>query len=372
MTADSPQFPPDLARYHRQAILPGVGVSGQRRLLASHALIVGCGALGTAVADALCRAGVGTLTIVDRDYVELTNLQRQTLFDESDAAAATPKAEAARERLAKVNSTVRVNAIVDDFNHRNAERLASGADVLIDGTDNFETRYLLNDLAVKLGLPYIYGGVVGTTGMQMSILPRDPAGAPRPWASHETPCLRCVFEQAPPAGSAATCDTAGVLGPAVSIVAAFEAAEAIKALLGAWSAVSRSLLSFDIWTNELRRIDMSGALSNDCPCCARAQFPHLSGESASQTATLCGRSSVQILPPAQNSRPLDLPALAAKLAPHGRFTASRFMLKGVFDRERAELNEPIELALFPDGRAIVKGTMRPETARSIYARYIGA
>lgn len=368
----------DLGRYHRQTLLPGVGEAGQRRLLGSHALIVGCGALGCAAADLLCRAGVGMITTVDRDYVELTNLQRQTLFEEADAAEAMPKAEAARRRLTRVNSAVALRAVVDDFNHRTAPPLlATGAGapavgVIVDGTDNFETRYLLNDLAVARGVPYVYGGVVGTTGMQMTVLPASPQGAARPWAGRETPCLRCLFEEAPPAGTTPTCDTAGVLGPAVSIVAGFEAAEAIKVLLGAWDRVARSLLTLDLWSNELRRMDVSGARRADCPCCGRGEHPHLDGSAASEAATLCGRGSVQVAPSddAASAR-IDLVRLAATLAPHGSFSATPYMLRGVLSAERSDTGEPIELAVFPNGRAIIKGTTKPDHARTLYARYIG-
>lgn len=352
------------ARHHRQSLLPGIGPEGQARLRASRALLVGCGALGCVTADAICRAGVGRITIVDRDIVELTNLQRQILFDERDAAAGAPKAEAARRRLGEIDSSVAVNAVVDDFNHRNAERIASealgsqGPRVILDGTDNFETRYLLNDLAVKLNVPYIYAGVVGTTGMQMTVLPGV------------TPCLRCVFDQAPPAGTTATCDTAGVLGPAVSIVAGFQAAEAIKALVGAQDSISRSLLMFDVWANELRRIDVSGARASDCPCCAERTFVQLDGADSSLAASLCGRSMVQVLP--QSPAPVDLAALARRLAPVGAFSVSAFLLKGTLAGEKGDAGEPIELTVFPNGRALIRGVTRPERARSLYAKYVGA
>jgi adenylyltransferase/sulfurtransferase len=225
----------NLDRYHRQTLLPGIGDAGQRRLLATHALIVGCGALGSCLADALARAGVGTLTIVDRDLVEITNLQRQILYDESDVREGMPKAEAAARRLREINSSIDIRPVIDDFDARNAERLSGGADIIIDGLDNFETRYLLNDLAVARGLPYIYGGAVGTQGMSVPILPhprkRVGSGGAISWDEEDsTPCLRCIFPDPPPPGSSPTCDTAGVLGPLVSMVAAHQATQALKGL----------------------------------------------------------------------------------------------------------------------------------------------
>ncbi|TVQ31113.1 MAG: thiazole biosynthesis adenylyltransferase ThiF [Phycisphaeraceae bacterium] len=378
MQRDAPSTP----RHHRQLILPQVGEEGQRRLRESHALIVGVGALGCVAADLLCRAGVGAITLVDRDFVEITNLQRQVLFTEADAREGLPKAEAARRRLEAIDSAVRVRAIVDDFNHTNAERSldAHGADlppvgVIVDGTDNFETRYLLNDLAVKRGVPYIYAGVVGVSGMQMTILPRAAGGAPaQAWSGHETPCLRCLFPEAPPAGSTPTCDTAGVLGPAVAIVAATEATETIKTLMGAWGAVRRSLLSIDAWTGQTHQLALDDATgAADCPCCSGRVFEHLEGRSASRTTSLCGRNSVQILPGGSDNAParMDLRALAERLRAHGEFTSNEHMLRGAFSNEQSAAGAPIELALFTDGRAIIKNTDSIEAARAIYAKYVG-
>jgi adenylyltransferase/sulfurtransferase len=272
-----------LARYHRQMLLPGIGEQGQQRLRDSHALVVGCGALGTVIVDSLARAGVGTITIVDRDVVELTNLQRQILYDERDVEQGMPKALAAKAKVARINGEVNVHARVDDFSHRNAERYIPGADIILDGLDNFETRYLLNDLSVSRGIPYIYGGAVSTTGVTMAVLP---SGAKRQmdstsrveWSeSQSTPCLRCVFPEAPPPGTSPTCDTAGVLGPAVAIIAAHQCVQTIKLLTGNIDAVDRSLLSLDVWTNELRRFDISGARTADCPCCGQGRFDILQG-----------------------------------------------------------------------------------------------
>lgn len=352
---------PDLHRYHRQMLLPGVGDEGQRRLLASHAVIVGCGALGCTVADLLARAGVGRLTIVDRDVVEITNLQRQTLFDESDAAEALPKAGAARRRLAAINSQVQVDAVVADFSPRNAERIVLGQDdafpgVIVDGTDNFETRYLINDLSVKHVIPYAYAGAVGTRGMQATFKPGN------------GPCLRCIFPEPPPPGSTPTCDTAGVLGPVISIVAGAQAADAISILLGRPEGSATTLLDFDIWAAQRRRVDL--ARDPDCPCCAHQKLDWLDGRRAGGTTSLCGRSAVQVLPAPGAPGP-DLAALAERLRPHGAFTASRFLVRGRFEREQGELG-PCDLTVFADGRAIVGGTIRPEAARAIYAKYIGA
>jgi len=368
----------DFARYHRQMLLPGIGEHGQQRLAQSHALIVGCGALGSHIADTLARAGVGTLTIVDRDVVELTNLQRQVLYDEADVESGTPKAEAAKARLQRINSGITVHAHVDDFNHRNASKFADGVDVIMDGLDNFETRYLLNDLAVARGLPYIYGGAVGVTGVSLAILPH-PANRQAghestiKWSEEQsTSCLRCVFPEAPPPGSNPTCDTAGVLGSIVTMIAAHQSAQAIKLLSGNLDSLDRSLLSIDLWSNETRRFDVSGAREpSNCPCCVRGEFEFLEGASGSATTSLCGRNAVQITP-GLNGTNIDLPRLAASLSPHGRFSCTPFLLKGLLQRELNDDGEPYELTVFPNGRAILKGTSQPEVARSLYARYIGS
>jgi adenylyltransferase/sulfurtransferase len=368
----------DLERYHRQTLLPGIGESGQRRLLDAHALIVGCGALGTMIADALARAGVGTLSIVDRDTVELTNLQRQVLFDESDVERTAPKARAAADRIARINSRIAVHAHVDDFNHRNADRYVQGADLIIDGLDNFETRYLLNDLAVKHGLPYVYGGAVATGGMSMAILPHSahrtaPAVSSVSWDDGQaTPCLRCVFSDAPPPGAAATCDTAGVLGPAVAIIAAHQVAQAIKLLTGNLDALDRSLLSIDVWQNRTHRFDVGGARdAKTCPCCGEGRFEFLAGEATSATTALCGRNAVQISP-ADPEASLDLGGVASRLAAHGSFRHNGYLVHGRFTAETDNRGNQLELTLFPDGRAIIRGTTEPEAARSIYAKYVGA
>jgi len=326
---------------------------------------------------ALTRAGVGTITIVDRDVVETTNLQRQILFDEADVADALPKAEAARQKLQRINSAIDIRAHVDDFNASNAEHYADGVDVIVDGLDNFETRYLLNDLAVHRGTAYIYGGAVGTTGMQFTVLPRPSdksvAGSAVWTAEQATPCLRCVFPEAPPAGTSPTCDTVGVLGPVVNIVAAAQCAAVIKLLTGNVDRIDRRMLSVDLWTNQLRHFELAERPSPECPCCGQGHFDYLEGGTTSRATSLCGRDAVQIVPAARRSNgAMDFHALAQRLQPHGEFAITPHVLRGSFSRERGETGRVLELTLFANGRAIIKGTTEPELARTIYARYVGS
>ncbi len=358
-------------RYHRQMLLPGFGAAGQRRLQSSTALILGCGALGSLAADLLARAGVGHLVIVDRDVVELTNLQRQVLYDERDVAEGLPKVEAARRRLERVNSAVTVTAVADDVNHGNVERYAMGVDVLVDGVDNFETRYLANDFAVKHGIPYIYGGAVGTVGAAYAILPHTQHGT-APWetdaaGSKATPCLRCLFEEPPPPGTMPTCDTVGVLGPAVTTIASLEAAEALKVLTGNFDRVCPTMLNIDLWNNTIVQLDVADAYDRgDCPCCKHGRYDYLDGAFGSGATTLCGRDAVQ-LTHKQGRVELDLEELAGRLRPLGDVRVNELML-----RARVTHNgEPFVLSLFPDGRAIVHGTSEPGVARSVYSRYVG-
>ncbi len=363
---------PDLARYNRQMLLSGFGPEAQRALLRSTAVLMGCGALGAAAAETLARAGVGNLVVIDRDFVELSNLQRQVLFDEEDARASLPKAEAARRRLARINSQVAVTAVVDDLNHANIERLTAGADVLIDGLDNFETRYLANDCAVRHGIPFLYGGAVGTSGMAFAVLPHTRGGDTQwetfPGGSRATPCFRCLFSEAPPPGENPTCDTVGVLGPAVSIVANFQAAEALKILTGNLDRVSQELLSVDLWDNRVTHLKVSHARADgDCPCCKHRDFEFLEGRAGSSASALCGRDAVQ-LRHRQNRDRINLDQIAGRLRPHGPVTANEFMI-------RAEITDgdmTYELTLFADGRAIVKGTAEARVARGIYAKYVGS
>lgn len=360
----------NLDRYQRQMLLAGFGAEGQRKLLASTALILGCGALGTVSANMLARAGVGHLIIVDRDFIDITNLQRQVLFDEQDIAAGLPKAEAARRKILQINSQVEVTAVVDDINYKNMERLAIDADILIDGLDNFETRYLANDYAVKHGKPYVYGGAVGTTGMAFSVLPHSLDGN-LPWESQTsgskaTPCFRCLFEQPPP-GESPTCDTIGVLGPAVSIIANFQAAESLKILTGNYAQVNSKLLNIDLWTNVLMQLDVSHSRQDgDCPTCKQRQFDYLEGKSGSSATALCGRDAVQLLHK-QGSDKINLKALAQRLHSHGKVKVNEFLLQ----TELLDNGRNYQLSLFADGRAIIKGTGDIAEARSLYAKYVG-
>lgn len=361
----------ELSRYRRQMLLPGFGEAGQRRLQASTAVVLGCGALGCLITELLARAGVGNLRIVDRDVIELTNLQRQVLFDEQDVADAIPKAEAARRRIERINSDIAVTAIVDDLSHRNIERYAEGADVLVDGLDNFEGRYLANDFAVKHGVPFVHGGAVGALGAAFAILPHTARGDAR-WetvagGSRATPCLRCLFEEAPPPGTTPTCETVGVMAPAVTIIASFEAAEALKILTGNFDRVCPTLLNVDLWANRIAQLEVGHAYERgDCPCCKHGRFDYLAGRFGSGATTLCGGDAVQ-LTHGQGSASLDLAGIAARLRGHGDVLASPYML-------RARIHEngrPYVLSVFPDGRAIVHGTSEANVARGIYARYVG-
>ncbi|HNP62342.1 MAG TPA: ThiF family adenylyltransferase [Woeseiaceae bacterium] len=360
----------DFSRYNRQMLLPGFGNDGQQRLRDSTALLLGCGALGSAAAEMLARAGVGHLVIVDRDFVELTNLQRQTLFDEQDVKDALPKAIAAKKRLEEINSDVHVTAIVDDINHTNIERYATGVDILVDGLDNFETRYLANDVAVKHSLPYVYGGAVGTTGMAIAFMPHTDTNAPwttSPDGDFSTPCFRCLFEEAPPPGSSPTCDTVGVIGPLVAIIANIEVTEALKILTGNYDRVRRKLLNIDVWANDFYELEIDNAYTNgDCPCCKQHRFDFLSGSSGSSAVSLCGRNAVQIRHRQENGR-FNLDGVAARLQKHGVVSANEYMLRS----QIADSNKLYELTLFPDGRAIIKGTDDPQIARSLYSKYVG-
>jgi adenylyltransferase/sulfurtransferase len=337
-------------RYHRQMLLPFVGRTGQDRLAASRVLLVGCGALGCVVAEQLVRAGVGHLVLVDRDVVELTNLQRQVLFDEADAAAGTPKAIAAAARLAAINSTVRVEPHMVDVHAGNVESLAA-VDLILDGTDNAQTRYLLNDVAVKHRIPWVYGACVGTDGRVMTIRP----GA--------TACLRCVFPEPPAVGELQTCDTAGVLGPAIAVVAGYQSAAALKILTGHPQAADAGLITIDFWNNRHRAIETGGPQEH-CPCCGDRRFEYLERPIESATAALCGRNSVQVRPasPAQ----IDLRTLGDRLHSAGKVERSAYLL-------RLHLHQPADvmLTIFPDGRCIVQGTTDLARARTLVSQYVG-
>ena len=308
--------------------------------------IVGCGATGSAIAALLARAGVGTLRIIDRDYVEPSNLQRQTLFDETDAAESMPKAIAAARKIAAFNSDIVVEPVAADLTQANVHDLLAGMQLLLDGTDNFETRYLLNDYALKNSIPWIYTAAVGSYGVCLNIIPG------------QTACLACIFPDAP-RGAIETCETAGILNSAVNLAASIAATEALKLLVGAHDRVRRTLLSFDVWRNDRSEIQAAKPRSG-CRACGERDFIHLAGEGRPHI-TLCGRNSVQIH---ERSRPLDFSEMTARLQPHGIVRHNDFVLK--FWRD------PYELTLFPDGRAIIKGTSDVAVARSLYARYVGS
>ena len=338
-------------RYSRQILFANIGEAGQQRLLDSSAVLVGCGAIGTAVANLLIRAGLGSLRIIDRDFVEPSNLQRQTLFEESDAQENLPKAVAAERRLRAINSAAKIEAVVADLTPQNARSLLENFPVILDGTDNFETRLLINDASIALNIPWIYAAAVASSGVTMTILPG------------ETPCLACLVESHEPATEAAprmeeTCDTAGILNAAIHAVAAIESTEAIKLLINQRAALHQRLISLDIWTNQNRSIRV--ARNPNCRACAQKNFRYLDG-AAQPHITICGRDSVQIHERARN---LDLAALhqaVAKTATDVR--GNNYLL-------RFRVNS-YDLTVFPDGRAIIKGTKDPAVARTLYARYIG-
>lgn len=335
-------------RYSRQILFNGIGEEGQRRLLQSRALIVGCGALGSAHAESLARAGVGHLRIVDRDFVESSNLQRQTMFTERDAAERTPKAIAAANHIREITQDIEVEPEIADVNNSNIERLIKDCDVVLDGTDNFATRYLINDACVKHQVSWIYGAAVGSYGVTMTIRP------------HQTACLRCVFEEAPPAASAPTCDTAGVIMPIISVVAAVQVAEALKLLTGHDEMLHSSLMQFDVWRNEWRKIN-PGPASPECPTCGLKRFATLETAAGDFAAVLCGRDAVQISP-AQATR-VDFASLAERLRATGEVKFNDYLL-------RFRTGE-FELTVFQDARSIIRGTSEIKTARSLYAKYIG-
>jgi adenylyltransferase/sulfurtransferase len=303
------------------------------------------------LANHLARAGVGTIRIIDRDFIETHNLQRQILFDEDDVAQNLPKAEAAARKVRAINSEITVEPVVTDIDHTNILQLVGDADLILDGTDNFETRYLINDAAVKLDKPWIYGGVIGSEGQTMTIIPG------------KTPCLRCLIETAPPPGMTPTCETAGVLGPAVAVIASFEAIEAIKILAGAWDALNTHLIMVDVWNWAFRELKVAGLVGKvDCPCCVRREFEWLGGALGSHTTTLCGRNAVQVA--VRRPEPLNFGELAARLNGIGEVRHNAYMLRFT--------TEGHEFTVFPDGRAIIKGTNDIARARTLYAQYVGS
>ncbi len=332
-------------RYSRQILFAPIGREGQERIAKSKVAVVGCGAIGASTCTLLARAGVGSLRIIDRDYVEPSNLQRQLLFDEEDARQSTPKAEAAARQLFHINSDVKVEPQAKDLTPLSLS-LLQGVDLLLDCTDNFETRYLINDFAVKSQLPWIYAAAVGSYAVTMNILPS------------QTACLSCVFPEHP-RGTFATCDTAGILNSAATLVASVQVAEALKILVGAHAQLRRTLLSIDLWTND--RSEISAATPREgCKVCGQRMFEHLEGKARPQI-TMCGRNSVQIH---ERERPVDFPEMSSRLSPHGEVRYNDLILK--FWRDA------YEMTLFRDGRAIIKGTSDPAVARSLYARFVGS
>jgi adenylyltransferase/sulfurtransferase len=355
----------DNDRYSRQILFPGIGATGQQLLRSAHVAIVGVGATGAATASLLARAGVGTLTLIDRDFVEPSNLQRQVLFDEADARESLPKAEAARRKIALFNSTIAVHARIDDLVPANIHELLSPAHLILDATDNFETRYLINDFAVQQSKPWIYAAAIGAYAATMNILPKPPLSDPSstPYSLLPTPCpptscLACIFPK-PPTGPVETCDTSGILSTAVNLAASIQATEALKFLTNQPHLMRRSLLSFDLWSNEHSEINTSTP-NPTCTVCSQRIFSHLSGVGRPHI-TLCGRNSVQIH---EHHRPIDFAAMRDRLAPHGSVRFNNLLLR--FERP------PHTLTLFADGRAIIQGTTDITLARSLYARFIGS
>jgi molybdopterin-synthase adenylyltransferase len=341
----------DLDRYSRQMRFPALGEAGQKRLLDSRVLICGCGALGSVLANTLVRAGVGKLRIVDRDFLETSNLQRQVLYDEDDVASGLPKVIAAKNKLQKINSEVEIEAIVTDVDHTNIAALVERVDLILDGTDNFETRFLLNDASLKFGIPWVFGGCIGAEGQTMTILPGESA------------CLRCLLQETPPPGTTPTCDAAGILSPIINVIASIEAMEAIKILSGNRQAVNRELSVFELWDNRARSIQLDNLFRGFEHClCRGTEFPWLEGKQGSHTAVLCGRNAVQLTFPQRTDIALD--QLAEKLRDVGRVSFNRFLL-------RVEL-DAYTLTIFRDGRTIVSGTDDIAKARSIHAQVVGA
>jgi len=338
-----------LERYSRQILLAEVGREGQERLLSSAVAIIGCGALGTVIASTLVRAGVGRVRLVDRDYIELSNLQRQILFDEEDIARGLPKAVAAAEKLRRVNSQVKIEPLVADVNPGSVEEIIDDVDLILDATDNFETRFLINDACVKHNIAWVYGAVLATYGMTMVIIP------------HHTPCFRCLVTEMPAPGSRPTCDTVGVLGPAVNIVASLEVTEGLKLLLGKREELHGQFIYVDAWAATLERLEM-GKSATPCPACGLGQFEFLDAKTGTYITSLCGRDAVQI--GVRGKAKVSFPDLAKRLRSVGQVSFNEYMLRFRVDS--------YELTVFPDGRTIVKGTTDESVARSLYARYIGA
>jgi molybdopterin-synthase adenylyltransferase len=336
---------PVLNRYSRQTKFPEIGLEGQKKLGNSFAVIIGCGALGTVIASALVRAGIGKVRIIDRDFIEYHNLQRQLLFDEDDIKNNLPKAVAAEKYLKKVNSEIEIEGIVADVNHTNIERFVTGANVILDGLDNFETRLLINDVSLKLNIPWIYGGAIASQGMSLTIIP------------HQTACYRCMVNGVSPGGVVLTCDTAGVIGPAPWIVASLQSVEAIKVLTGSKN-INRDLIVIDVWSDDFRKLTLSRR--EDCPAC-HGHYEFLEGKFSSKTTSLCGQNAVQVL--ASTPTQVSFEDLSRRLYTLGSVDYNEFMFQFKVDST--------EMLVFPDGRSIIKNTNDEAFARGLYAKYIG-
>ncbi len=343
---------PELDRYNRQILFAEFGEESQKRLLASKVLLCGCGALGSVLAETLTRAGVGFLRVVDRDFVELSNLQRQVLFDEKDVAQRVPKAVAAANKLAKINSDVTIEPHVADIDYTNILQMAEGVDLILDGTDNFEIRFLINDASLETGIPWIYGGCIGSHGQTMAIFPG------------KTACLRCLIDTVPDPGTTETCDTAGILGPTVNVIASLQAVDAIKILAGRRELVPPTLTVIDVWDGTFRNMSLADLRErSNCPACVQGERVWLTGERGSQTTILCGRNAVQVSP--QQRVDLSFDDLVAKLQGVGEVSSNAYLLRLV-------LSDPdYDMTVFRDGRAIIKGTQDIGVAKAIYARYVG-
>lgn len=345
-------------RYQKQMLFAGIGDAGQQQLKSSSVLLVGCGALGCVMADSLTRAGVGRIRIIDRDFVELSNLQRQILFDEQDAQEQLPKAIAAQKRLQRVNSEIVIEPIVADLDFSSIGRLCADVNLILDGTDNFETRYLINDAALEYRIPWIFTGVTGSSGQVMTVIPG------------QSPCLRCLMPQPPPPGATETCDTAGVLGPAVGVLASLQAAMALKVLAGHAAELKPQLTLADVWNGTFRQVDLTPLLdSKACPACHQGERLWLRGTRRAASTVLCGRNAVQISPPEPVL--LTLPELAERLRSLGDVMVNRFLLRLTLPAGPENADVPAEITVFPDGRAIIRGTSDPMVARNLYSRYIG-
>lgn len=342
----------DLERYSKQILFAGIGEERQRKLMDSRVLLCGCGALGTVLAETLTRAGVGSLRIVDRDFVELSNLQRQVLYDEADVEQHLPKAIAAADKLRRVNSSISIEPIVADIDYTNIRDYADGVDLILDGTDNFEIRFLINDVSLDTGIPWIYTGCIGSHGQTMPIFPG------------QSGCLRCLIENVPEPGTTETCDTAGVLGPAINVIASLEAVDALKILSGQSDQVARMLTIVDVWDGTFRRMNVADLRERSkCPACHQGERLWLSGKQGSQSTVLCGRNAVQVSP--QEKASISLDELAAGMRESGEVEQNAFLLKLTLT------NPDYQVTVFRDGRAIIKGTSDTGIARGIYARYVG-